>query len=636
MYNKCYTSWADFKSAMILKDAVGTLQYEELELGTSTGRYALTFFDDNFEGCYLLYQSDTSDVEDFENNYKANANRSVSRDYFKIRCSKDYTITSTSTGEGHTALDVFIHGKLDDVYHNDLPGLNVGDFRHLTENEKNGLTGGTSTGLHTHNHNILTNILPDQHHNQVHAIDGSDHTGTLDHSSLNDDEPDKHRVINDGTVSSTGLWSSSKIQNELNDKSDIGHTHVETDITDLDHDAQKIKGVVVDDTNISDGKILKYDSSTGTLVYSEDNSVGDHALSTHTDVSSESPEDGEVLTWESSTGQWIPQSVALSGLVLSCVQARQSGIISIQDSWTDIFLDTTDVETRASVIEHDDINTDRILIKEDGYYQITYCVSINSPSSSDTSDISGRLRKNDTVVLNGSESATSTYNGSGPRLEDSLAQTIITFLNENDFITLQLKKACPITYTLYGPVVTVIKLDGIKGEKGDTGSGIDAEYIQGTFVDDTNKSDGKVLGYNATSGNIEYLSQSGANGSTWLLHGCVRNVGKYASIFMSFGRAGVNAGVVMIDDGEIIGLSISMSQNRVGGTCKLQIAINGVWQTNPDYIVIIDGNNPKTNFKKFSVPLQFNAGDVIHMRTVTHNFSNTSNDATGGCFIQNR
>jgi hypothetical protein len=54
---------------------------------------------------------------------------------------------------------------------------------------------------------------------------------------------------------------------------DSVHTHLEADITDLDHDAQKIQGVDVDDTDISNGRLLKYNSSSGNLEY-EDEAAG--------------------------------------------------------------------------------------------------------------------------------------------------------------------------------------------------------------------------------------------------------------------------------------------------------------------------------------------------------------------------
>ena len=45
------------------------------------------------------------------------------------------------------------------------------------------------------------------------------------------------------------------------------HTHTESEITDLIHDAQKIKGKEVDDSQIGDNKFLKYNASSGKIEY---------------------------------------------------------------------------------------------------------------------------------------------------------------------------------------------------------------------------------------------------------------------------------------------------------------------------------------------------------------------------------
>ena len=45
------------------------------------------------------------------------------------------------------------------------------------------------------------------------------------------------------------------------------HDHIEEDITDLKHDAQKIKGKEVDNTDIADGKILNFNSTSDKLEY---------------------------------------------------------------------------------------------------------------------------------------------------------------------------------------------------------------------------------------------------------------------------------------------------------------------------------------------------------------------------------
>lgn len=56
----------------------------------------------------------------------------------------------------------------------------------------------------------------------------------------------------------------------VNSTTFTGHTHTESDITDLEHDAIKIKGVTVDDASIADGLILKYNSTSGNLEYEVD------------------------------------------------------------------------------------------------------------------------------------------------------------------------------------------------------------------------------------------------------------------------------------------------------------------------------------------------------------------------------
>jgi hypothetical protein len=76
-----------------------------------------------------------------------------------------------------------------------------------------------------------------------------------------------------GSITGT-LSNQTDLQTELNGKSDTGHTHTESDITDLDHDALKIQGVDVDDTDIADGRVLKYNSVSGNLEYEDETGGG--------------------------------------------------------------------------------------------------------------------------------------------------------------------------------------------------------------------------------------------------------------------------------------------------------------------------------------------------------------------------
>lgn len=79
-------------------------------------------------------------------------------------------------------------------------------------------------------------------------------------------------VLGDVTPTELGYVHgvTSAIQTQIDGKLDVVHTHTEGDITDLDHDAQKIKGKTVNDTDIADGKILKYNAASGNLEYETD------------------------------------------------------------------------------------------------------------------------------------------------------------------------------------------------------------------------------------------------------------------------------------------------------------------------------------------------------------------------------
>jgi len=59
------------------------------------------------------------------------------------------------------------------------------------------------------------------------------------------------------------------------------HTHTESDITDLNHDAQKIRGKIVDDAAIGNGKVLVYRTSGDKLQYENQAGGGLHGNEMH-------------------------------------------------------------------------------------------------------------------------------------------------------------------------------------------------------------------------------------------------------------------------------------------------------------------------------------------------------------------
>ena len=89
---------------------------------------------------------------------------------------------------------------------------------------------------------------------------------------------------------------------------DASHTHTESDITDLDHDAAKIDGIQVDLTGITDGQIIKYDNATTKLIAGNDEGGG--ALADLTDVDLTGLADGDVLVYDDTSGDWLPETPA--------------------------------------------------------------------------------------------------------------------------------------------------------------------------------------------------------------------------------------------------------------------------------------------------------------------------------------
>ena len=77
------------------------------------------------------------------------------------------------------------------------------------------------------------------------------------------------RLDVDNALQITSLGAMIEHGNEYHspDFSAVGHLHVEADITDLVHDALKIKGKTVDDSGIGDTKVLAYDAGSDKIVY---------------------------------------------------------------------------------------------------------------------------------------------------------------------------------------------------------------------------------------------------------------------------------------------------------------------------------------------------------------------------------
>lgn len=149
---------------------------------------------------------------------------------------------------------------------------------------------------------------------------------------------------------------------------------------------------------------------------------------------------------------------------LSAVQARRTTNLTIAAAnvWTDVPLDSTDVENNPSVIEHNNTNSDNIDIKATGLYQISYQLTANDATVTHQHEV--RVRVNDATVVNGSFSVNRNYQNE----YGSAVATIVTQLTAGDFVTLQVQRTTNNT-VINQTVFTVIKLDGVVGATGPQG-----------------------------------------------------------------------------------------------------------------------------------------------------------------------
>jgi len=150
---------------------------------------------------------------------------------------------------------------------------------------------------------------------------------------------------------------------------------------------------------------------------------------------------------------------------LHVVQVRRTTNLSLSTSWQNVTFDATDIENNTDVIEHSNIDADRILIKDEGYYLLQYSFSVRSSGS--TRDCLSRIIKNDnsSEVLSGSYVLQNLYRDETHQQVNS----IISYLNNTDYITLQVLASSTPIQTFGDYVLNVTKLEGIRGPKGDDG-----------------------------------------------------------------------------------------------------------------------------------------------------------------------
>lgn len=169
---------------------------------------------------------------------------------------------------------------------------------------------------------------------------------------------------------------------------------------------------------------------------------------------------GVTLTENNDGGdETLSVALASSGINMAAAQIRRTTDFSIVNTTpTDVPFDTTDVETNPSVIEHDDGNTDRILIKETGLYWGYYG---GRAYISSTRNIYGRVRIDDTTVIPGSYQEYKDITGVADDYAPTFNKGFLFEATAGQYVTFQVwKNATGGTHELKDFSFKVVKFEG--------------------------------------------------------------------------------------------------------------------------------------------------------------------------------
>ena len=163
-----------------------------------------------------------------------------------------------------------------------------------------------------------------------------------------------------------------------------------------------------------------------------------------------------------------------AGGTLAVVQARRTTAYTLTTTYANVTFDATDEEVDSAQIEHNNSNTDRIDIKDGGTFLVAYDFSIDaSDAIAEVTYIEAQVLSDDTTVLDGSWSRTTTFNESSldgnPLFYNHLSNSFLVTLNTNDYLSLQLKYTGDGADTTVNGTFKVIKLVGARGADGADG-----------------------------------------------------------------------------------------------------------------------------------------------------------------------
>ena len=279
------------------------------------------------------------------------------------------------------------------------------------------------------------------------------------HSNLTDLSADDHSIYvkADGTRSLSGKLSYTTHPAFSNTTEIVDKKYVDDNIASLTTDHSELLNLDADDhtqyLNTTRGDARYYTKGQVDGINSVHASSSDHDGRYYTE--------NEVDTLLTSLSGSLSEMVTVGDM--PSAQFIRTSDFSTDTSWSSITFDVTDIETDSSVIELDSVNTERIVVKRTGYYLVSYKLQV-LPSS--TQYTYSRLLKNDSTEITPSLLEMRSYVNE----QHLMTQTVIVYLQENDYICLQARRSEYSAVTITDDtVLSVVSLEGIKGADGATG-----------------------------------------------------------------------------------------------------------------------------------------------------------------------
>ena len=167
------------------------------------------------------------------------------------------------------------------------------------------------------------------------------------------------------------------------------------------------------------------------------------------------------------------------------VMATRSTAVTFTTAWTDVTLDQTPEENAPATVEHDNTNTDRLLLKDAGIYEIHYRIDVDIPAGASNFHykVGTRVRADDAGAdLPGSECVIDAHDDSSLDGDQTIGEVLTgtfdyTSAGGSNFLSLQVQKveiAGPgetVNGRANGIVFKATRKTGVKGDQGDQGPG---------------------------------------------------------------------------------------------------------------------------------------------------------------------